>query len=822
VIFIAEVLVVMKACKKQEEKWNDAELIAQDPVKLLQLLIDWEMSLLGDGQKRKDIEERAEMPWPDYGIAHKNLFIASSRDDPIPPETATPRALTRTKSLNLSQTAVGGSYKACSIPGLQIPKSLEDLPDWNLLRWKVSYLALRFEFINPHPKKMTVAPLAYDFDYADYLASILGYTMAEIVEVPISAWLSLEVLLGLAYVLLLQIGDNLSILSAVAAGGLYLMTFACVALVRKLNWIRDQLVSERMMLISLKRRYKCVKDTLAEIERHWQRGSLDEHLSTLTRSTSGLEGQAAPPKPARPWYLLPAVTLPDEDGSGNGEVHTFQSAFMELFMRRMNEMNAAGFVYDEEHEELPAADVKHSPSGAAPAANEEGLDTPLIASQEGAASEGVVRPRLLSESDYRERPLPPYMVTKQTSTIFWHNGERTCLGRWLLGPPPSKHEQLFWFDRKGPDFIHAFIRLTMILQAIYIPLQCFILFGNSVDRVNAKEDPIEAWQFGALVLFVVCPLLVLIPQMVKLVQQQVHVTNIEMMRKKEFVNAVKVDQKTKKVMRIVHIINRLRNQAQLSKLVDVDGTGIEIDTSKIDPKRKTEVNKIFDYFDKDNSGELDAEELQEFLRSLGEDPSMDMCNKLVDTLDDDESGTIGREEFLGWMILSEKMRKKAESLDEAAEQMWALFLKKPQGMDAAQEAEKQKLDEQELRVEHELIKAMHEACRAKTLEMERKFQEDAVLSPRYQSGMIARCERLQKELDRKLEKAEQELEKQIMGAADKNSITQDEFRERLESLGIVMETDDFRILMHELDPNFYEEIDLDEFKEMLERNGFQP
>jgi len=80
------------------------------------------------------------------------------------------------------------------------------------------------------------------------------------------------------------------------------------------------------------------------------------------------------------------------------------------------------------------------------------------------------------------------------------------------------------------------------------------------------------------------------------------------------VNKVKIAQKTKKVLRILNIINRLRNQVQLVAITnEMHGEGETTPLGarrehapsgweeKMNPRRRHEIEQIFDFFDADKS-----------------------------------------------------------------------------------------------------------------------------------------------------------------------------------------------------------------------------
>ena len=66
----------------------------------------------------------------------------------------------------------------------------------------------------------------------------------------------------------------------------------------------------------------------------------------------------------------------------------------------------------------------------------------------------------------------------------------------------------------------------------------------------------------------------------------------------------------------------------------------------LDPKFEQKLKQIFDRYDDDGSGEIDASELGMIFAALGQPMSDDEVEKLVKEIDEDESGMIEFPEFL--------------------------------------------------------------------------------------------------------------------------------------------------------------------------------
>jgi len=71
------------------------------------------------------------------------------------------------------------------------------------------------------------------------------------------------------------------------------------------------------------------------------------------------------------------------------------------------------------------------------------------------------------------------------------------------------------------------------------------------------------------------------------------------------------------------------------------------------PNELHEFHEIFEMFDKDGGGSIDAEELESLLHSLGKFPSTEEVEKLLLMVDADGSGEVDFEEFLELLIMLE-------------------------------------------------------------------------------------------------------------------------------------------------------------------------
>lgn len=74
-----------------------------------------------------------------------------------------------------------------------------------------------------------------------------------------------------------------------------------------------------------------------------------------------------------------------------------------------------------------------------------------------------------------------------------------------------------------------------------------------------------------------------------------------------------------------------------------------------------EIKKLFDFFDKDESGTIDSHELAGLLLCIGEHPAQAEVNDLLAVLDKNNSGSIEWEEFLS------EMQRRLENKDVEVE-----------------------------------------------------------------------------------------------------------------------------------------------------------
>ena len=437
--------------------------------------------------------------------------------------------------------------------------------------WTLQYLAMRAEFISP--RDSSEVHLAADFDYGDYLAFCLSHTLAEIVEVPLRTWMQMEFGAIAMYLVILAVDSDVQKLYWISAALLYCNMLFLWLLVKKLGWIKSQLIAQPQ----------------EKPPPHWYHGF---------------------------WFL-------------------------------------AGDVSEEETQGL---------------LKEEGMEMSQYGSMPTPGHHGEIH----NQADVHHRPKPRYLTEQNPVT------ERSAWGKWLLGDIPNPHERLFWFDRKGPAYIESYIRVCLLLMAVYLPVMGITLFQS--NRSSGRS--IAAFVVKAAIALVGWFLSF---QLLVKISAQLEVSNVEMMRKRGMIDKVKAAMLSKKVIKLFRVLNKLRTYAQVSddsRMMEDPNTSVDL--SVLDERWKASIRTIFNSYDVDRSGTLDESEMLRFLHSLGKEATAAKASALCKHLDrpdpnDPEAnvgdGKVSCDEFLQWMWIQQNKNEEMEpeSLEDVAQGMFKLF-----------------------------------------------------------------------------------------------------------------------------------------------------
>eukprot|EP00250_Pteridium_aquilinum_P025772 c3150_g1_i1 orf=345-752(-) len=90
--------------------------------------------------------------------------------------------------------------------------------------------------------------------------------------------------------------------------------------------------------------------------------------------------------------------------------------------------------------------------------------------------------------------------------------------------------------------------------------------------------------------------------------------------------------------------------------------------------QQQEIREVFDLFDTNNSGTIDAEELQMAMRSLGFEAGTEEIKNMIEEIDANNSGSIEFQEFLQMMTGKISERVSVKEISEVFDQ----FFKDPE------------------------------------------------------------------------------------------------------------------------------------------------
>jgi calmodulin len=108
-------------------------------------------------------------------------------------------------------------------------------------------------------------------------------------------------------------------------------------------------------------------------------------------------------------------------------------------------------------------------------------------------------------------------------------------------------------------------------------------------------------------------------------------------------------------------------------------------TKELTTEEITEYREMYDLFDEDKSGAIDAEELGKVMRALGHFPTNAEIQKVVDEVDEDGSGVVEFSEFLVLMVKYKQTHEPEDDPDAELLRAFQVFDKDGSGYITADE-----------------------------------------------------------------------------------------------------------------------------------------
>ncbi|KAL1504729.1 hypothetical protein AB1Y20_008507 [Prymnesium parvum] len=219
------------------------------------------------------------------------------------------------------------------------------------------------------------------------------------------------------------------------------------------------------------------------------------------------------------------------------------------------------------------------------------------------------------------------------------------------GPPPyerlkvsstaSKHEQLFWGGKHGPEWLLFTVRVQMLTGAVILAIGWTVLLMRPKDMYEIALSMIPVLDVVIAGPSALLPLLTI-------------VISVEQMKDNSCIEAVLHEMKTENLLRFLKTLHLMATQARvLTKKQSGKRTAEEMALKAeqaIDPVKEAELRQAFDCFDKDGSGSIDRAELSSLMSSLGISLLDDELERLYAEMDIDGDGSISFEEFRTGML----------------------------------------------------------------------------------------------------------------------------------------------------------------------------
>jgi len=175
---------------------------------------------------------------------------------------------------------------------------------------------------------------------------------------------------------------------------------------------------------------------------------------------------------------------------------------------------------------------------------------------------------------------------------------------------PSPHEQLFWFHRKGPDFINNSLRLLSFILAIFLGewLNHMISFPYTWSNHVWSIPLILVMCGAALVLYQNCTI------------KSVTITSTELTPRHDVINHINQKRLQERQKYHKDLLDNIKIQAVQRNVFVTVSSGHEDwirRYNKLPRGVQRRIHKTWKAFDQDGSGSIERMELEQCLRSLG-------------------------------------------------------------------------------------------------------------------------------------------------------------------------------------------------------------
>lgn len=266
---------------------------------------------------------------------------------------------------------------------------------------------------------------------------------------------------------------------------------------------------------------------------------------------------------------------------------------------------------------------------------------------------------------YQDLPeVPPSSSSCGCLNCLWASKRRHGLPQ-----TPHRHDQLFWCQANGPEFLLFSIRLSLLFNAIQLSVVAYFASMSSLEHYWIYL-PLAAFDMAksALVLFA----------NLRLITTTVIVSSTEMRKDVTVLAHVIRTVKIKRSFHFLRILGFLSKQSCLETLCkEVDArqkpVAVLYPNPRVYKQKETVIRQVFDVLDKDHSGSLEFTELSHLMQLLGLGSFEDsQVSALMRRLDSDGNGTVSFDELFTW-IANVEASSPASSADCLIQQIFDII-----------------------------------------------------------------------------------------------------------------------------------------------------
>jgi len=250
---------------------------------------------------------------------------------------------------------------------------------------------------------------------------------------------------------------------------------------------------------------------------------------------------------------------------------------------------------------------------------------------------------ILFHLNYMYRNLSPPATSNLKQVLTGHHNSTPAYEKLPMEKNLSKHDRLFPLGtgRYGPDFFAHFLRTTLLIAAIY-------LVGITVVFLPIMiETHLE-------VFFPICITLVMVTCALiwPIIGRLTIVTSVGLHKRPDMVEQTMREVQLERSIKTIKILAAI--QSQMRRLKKIQGGGARPTKElNLNPKQRRDLQDAFVLFDEDKSGTIDAGELYNLLKSLGQQIEPAEAERLILEMDTGNDGHVNFDEFCAVMAVDD-------------------------------------------------------------------------------------------------------------------------------------------------------------------------